>query len=30
LLEAVLADSGWLVRAAGTERYVVYRLRFCS
>jgi SAM-dependent methyltransferase len=30
LLEAVLADSGWLVRAAGTERYVVYRRRLRS
>jgi SAM-dependent methyltransferase len=30
LIEAVLADSGWLVRATGTERYVVYRRRFCS
>lgn len=25
LLEAVLAESGWLVRVGGTERYVVYR-----
>jgi SAM-dependent methyltransferase len=25
LLEGVLADSGWLVRAGGTGRYVVYR-----
>ncbi|HEX7679993.1 MAG TPA: class I SAM-dependent methyltransferase, partial [Thermoanaerobaculia bacterium] len=30
LLEAVLADLGWLVRAGGTERYVVYGRRFRS
>lgn len=25
LLEVVLSETGWLVRAGGTERYVVYR-----
>jgi hypothetical protein len=30
LLDGVLAETGWLERVGGTERYVVYRRLRCS